>query len=131
MRILMSGGSGLIGTALSRRLEADGHTVARLVRRDAKAGEFTWDPIAGTLDPAAFDGCDAVVNLSGAGIGDKRWTDRIQSRAVVEPSAGDRVAGRDDGDRSITSRRSSSSGSAIGWYGDRGDERLDELSAPR
>jgi hypothetical protein len=75
MRILISGASGLIGSALGSRLSADGHTMLQLVRRDAKAGEFTWDPAAGKLDPAAFDGCDAVINLSGAGIGDKRWTD--------------------------------------------------------
>jgi uncharacterized protein len=72
MRILMSGASGLIGSALSSRLSADGHIVSRLVRRDARQGEFTWDPAAGTIDPTAFDGCDAVINLSGAGIADKR-----------------------------------------------------------
>ena len=78
MRILMSGATGLIGTALSGHLVAEGHTVTRLVRREAKAGEITWDPAAGVLDEAAFDGCDAVINLSGAGIGDRRWSEEYK-----------------------------------------------------
>jgi uncharacterized protein len=127
MRILMSGASGLIGSALTSRLTADGHTVTRLVRRDAKAGEVTWDPRAGTLDPAAFDGCDAVINLSGAGIGDKRWTDDykaelLSSRLRTTELLATTMASLDNMPSVLIS------GSAIGWYGDRGDERLDELS---
>ena len=129
MRILMSGGSGLIGTALTKRLSADRHTVLRLVRRTAKDGERTWDPAAGTLDPSAFDGCDAVINLSGANIGDKRWSDdykaemassRLQATELLATTMAE------------LDRKPSVfiSGSAVGWYGDRGDERLDELSAP-
>jgi uncharacterized protein (TIGR01777 family) len=127
MRILMSGASGLIGSALTSRLTADGHTVTRLVRRQAKAGEVTWDPGAGTLDPAAFDGCDAVINLSGAGIGDKRWTEDykaelLTSRLRTTELLATTMASLDDMPSVFIS------GSAIGWYGDRGDERLDELS---
>lgn len=129
MRILISGASGLIGSALSSRLSADGHTVLRLVRREAKSGEFTWDPAAGKLDPAAFDGCDAVVNLSGAGIGDKRWTDEYKSELVssrIQPTEllASTMAALDRMPSVFLS------GSAVGWYGDRGDERLDELSVP-
>jgi uncharacterized protein (TIGR01777 family) len=129
MRILISGGSGLIGSALSRRLSADGHTVLRLVRREAKSGEFTWDPAKGKLDPAAFDGCDAVVNLSGAGIGDKRWTDEykaelVSSRIQATELLASTIAALDRMPSVFLS------GSAVGWYGDRGDERLDELSVP-
>ena len=129
MRILMSGGSGLIGTAVGSRLEADGHTVVRLVRRPPKAGELTWDPVAGTLDPAAFDGCDAVINLSGANIGDKRWTDQykaelVSSRLLATELLANTMADLDRKPEVFLS------GSAVGWYGDRGDERLDELSAP-
>jgi len=129
MRILMSGGSGLIGTALSRRLGADGHSVARLVRRDAKVGEFTWDPVAGTVDRAAFDGCDAVVNLSGAGIGDHRWTteykaELLSSRLQTTELLSTTMAALEHKPAVFLS------GSAIGWYGNRGDERLDELSGP-
>lgn len=129
MRILMSGGSGLIGTALSKRLDGDGHSVARLVRRDAKVGEFTWDPVRGALDVAAFDGCDAVINLSGAGIGDRRWTNEykaelLSSRLLTTELLAATMASLDHKPAVFLS------GSAIGWYGNRGDERLDELSGP-
>ena len=129
MRILISGASGLIGSALGSRLSADGHTMLQLVRRDAKAGEFTWDPAAGKLDPAAFDGCDAVINLSGAGIGDKRWTDDykaelVSSRIQTTELLASTIAALDNMPSVFLS------GSAVGWYGDRGDERLDELSVP-
>lgn len=127
MRVLMSGASGLIGTALSSHLAADGHTVTRLVRRTANAGELTWDPANGKLDPGALDQCDAVINLSGAGIGDKRWTDEykrelLSSRVQTTELLATTMAALD--------RKPSVflSGSAVGWYGDRGDERLDELS---
>jgi uncharacterized protein (TIGR01777 family) len=77
MRIVMAGASGLIGTDLSSRLVADGHDVIRLVRRaPASAAEVRWDPSAGQLDPACLEGADAVINLCGAGIGDRPWTRR-------------------------------------------------------
>ena len=129
MRILMSGASGLIGSALNSHLANHGHTVTRLVRRDARDGEHFWDPAARTLDPAVFDGCDAVINLSGANIGDKRWTDQYKtelssSRLQTTTLLATTMAGLD------TKPTVFISGSAVGWYGDRGDERLDELSPP-
>ncbi|MEJ1116157.1 TIGR01777 family oxidoreductase [Paenarthrobacter sp. CCNWLY172] len=80
MRIVMSGASGMIGTALSEHLAGHGHEVIRLVRRPAKdPGEWTWNPAAGQLDEAVLDTAEAVINLSGAGIGDRPWTKkRIQ-----------------------------------------------------
>ncbi|MFK4639592.1 TIGR01777 family oxidoreductase [Paenarthrobacter histidinolovorans] len=75
MRIVMSGASGMIGTAVAAHLASQGDEVLRLVRRPASApGEFTWDPAKGELNEAVLDGVDAVVNLSGAGIGDRPWT---------------------------------------------------------
>jgi uncharacterized protein (TIGR01777 family) len=75
MRILIAGASGLIGTALSSALRNEGHDVVALVRRPpATPAEFRWDPAAGRIDDAALKGADAVVNLSGAGIGDRPWT---------------------------------------------------------
>jgi uncharacterized protein (TIGR01777 family) len=70
----------MIGTALSERLTSHGHEVIRLVRRPARDhGEWTWDPAAGQLDEAVLDTAEAVINLSGAGIGDRPWTkNRIQ-----------------------------------------------------
>lgn len=129
MRIVISGASGLIGSALASSLRSQGHTVVTLVRRPASGrNELTWDPAAGTLDPAALDGVDAVVNLSGAGIGDKRWNDAYKrelrdSRLHTTGLLARTIA--------ASSQRPSVflSGSAIGWYGPRGDEELTESSS--
>lgn len=75
MRILVAGASGLIGTALTGALRNAGHDVATLVRRPpASPAEYHWDPAAGGIDDVALRGADAVINLSGAGIGDRPWT---------------------------------------------------------
>ncbi|CAI3796359.1 Epimerase family protein [Pseudarthrobacter sp. MM222] len=75
MRIIVAGASGLIGTALSRALRNAGHDVCALVRRPpASPAEFHWNPAEGRIDETALRGADAVVNLSGAGIGDRPWT---------------------------------------------------------
>ncbi|WP_354189025.1 TIGR01777 family oxidoreductase [Arthrobacter sp. UYCu712] len=75
MRIIVAGASGLIGTALSNALRHSGHDVGTLVRRPpASPSEFQWDPAGGSIDDAALRGADAVINLSGAGIGDRPWT---------------------------------------------------------
>ena len=74
-RVAITGSSGLIGGALSAFLSARGDEVVHLVRRPARtAAEISWDPTSRVLDPRALDGVDAVVNLAGAGVGDKRWT---------------------------------------------------------
>jgi uncharacterized protein len=130
MRIVISGSSGLIGTALVSSLRAHGHTAVRLVRRPASSpDEVTWDPAAGSLAPGALDGADAVVNLSGAGIGDRRWTDPYK-RELLES----RLQSTELLARSIAAAEQRPavflSGSAIGWYGSRGDEELSESSAP-
>lgn len=129
MRILISGASGLIGTALREHLMAGGHVVTPLVRGEAKPGEVAWNPLAGKLDPAAFENCDAVVNLSGAGIGDRRWSDDhkrelLSSRLATTELLATTMAALDERPAVFVS------GSAIGWYGDRGDELLDEASGP-
>jgi uncharacterized protein (TIGR01777 family) len=131
-RVAITGSSGLIGGALRRRLEARGDEVVRLVRRDPSGpGEVRWDPAHGDLDPAALEGVDAVVNLAGVGIGDKRW-DAAHKRAV-ERSRTDatwtvaqalaQVRARGANPRLVNA-------SAVGYYGDRGDEVLAETSAP-
>jgi NAD dependent epimerase/dehydratase family enzyme len=77
MRIVIAGASGLIGTQLAASLSSAGHDVVALVRRaPASASEIRWDPASGRLDPEALAGADTVVNLSGAGIGDRPWTRR-------------------------------------------------------
>jgi len=75
VRVVVTGSTGLIGSALVTHLRGRGDEVTRLVRRPARApDERTWDPATGELDPAHLHGADAVVNLAGAGVGDRRWT---------------------------------------------------------
>src|SRR5690606_31580931 len=77
--VLVAGGSGMIGTALRRRLEQHGHTVLRLVRRAPRAaGEFHWSPSTGILDVALMERADAVINLSGASLSRMPWTRRYR-----------------------------------------------------
>ncbi|MFD5714722.1 TIGR01777 family oxidoreductase [Streptomyces pharetrae] len=129
-RIAVAGASGLIGDALVRSLVADGHDVVRLVRRTPRsADEAHWDPGRRHVDPAVLAGCDAVVNLAGAGVGDRRWTAaykaRIRSSRVDGTAALARaVASLDRPPRVFVN------GSAIGIYGDTGDRPVDEGSPP-
>ncbi|HEX2191896.1 MAG TPA: TIGR01777 family oxidoreductase [Acidimicrobiales bacterium] len=130
MRVLVTGSSGLVGSALTRALEADGHHVTRLVRRPPRgAHEVEWDPAGGTIDRAGLEGHDAAVNLAGAGIGDRRWT--AEHKAAIRDS---RVRGTDLLARTLASLDRPpavlASGSAVGFYGDRGDEELTEGSGP-
>ena len=132
-RVAVTGSSGLIGGALCRHLTDRGDTVLRLVRRDAQGpDELRWDPARGELDSAALEGVDAVVNLAGVGIGDKRWN--AEHKRDVERSRTDatgtvahalvRVA--EQSGRRIRLVNAS----AVGFYGDRGDELLTEQSGP-
>ncbi len=127
MKIVISGASGLIGTQLVAKLSNSGHEVIRLVRRSPKSGEIQWNPKSGSLDAAALEGADAVIHLSGAGIGDKRWSDAyrkeiLDSRTTTTALLATTIAS--------LSRKPSVflSGSAIGIYGARNDEQLTEVS---
>ncbi len=128
-RIAVAGASGLIGGALCRHLSERGDEVLRLVRRPARtADEHSWDPAAGVLDPRALEGVTAVVCLSGVGVGDRRWTpgykrEILQSRVESTRTLATAIAATDPGIRLVA-------GSAVGIYGDRGDEPLDESSPP-
>jgi|SRR6478752_1402740 len=131
-RVAITGSSGLIGGALRRHLEARGDEVVRLVRREPSGpGEVRWNPSRGDLDPAALEGVDAVVNLAGVGIGDKRWDaaykreverSRTDATWTVAQTLAD-ARGRGANPRLVNA-------SAVGYYGDRGDEVLTETSAP-
>ena len=127
MRIVVSGASGLIGSALVPHLSSRGHEVTRLVRRAAKAGESQWDPARGVIDAQLVGAADAIIHLSGAGIGDKRWSNSykreiLDSRVKSTKLLASVIAG--------AAKRPGVflSGSAIGYYGARGDEMLDESS---
>jgi uncharacterized protein len=127
MKVLVSGATGLIGSALVERLAADGHQAVRLVRGDPRPGDVVWDPKAGTLAAADLAGIEGVVHLAGAGIADHRWTDEYKRE--IRSS---RLTGTDLLARTIAGLERPPavlvSGSAIGIYGDRGDEVLDERS---
>jgi uncharacterized protein (TIGR01777 family) len=129
-RVLVSGASGLIGTSLEGRLRARGHGVCRLVRRPARSGdEISWDPARGILPVRELEGFDAVVHLAGENVAAGRWTDA--RKAAIRES---RVQGT-----VLLARRLAEldrppsvlvSASAIGFYGDRGEELLDETMPP-
>ena len=127
-RVAITGSSGLIGGALSTFLEQRGDQVVRLVRRAPRdASQVQWDPASRRLDPAALRGVDAVVHLAGAGVGDRRWTPAYRREIL---------ASRVDGTTAIAGALAELggdvrlvSGSAVGYYGDRGDEILTEDSA--
>ncbi|MBO3745633.1 TIGR01777 family oxidoreductase [Streptosporangiaceae bacterium NEAU-GS5] len=126
MRVVVSGASGLLGSALVTALEASGTEVTRLVRRSANGpGEVSWDPAKGHLDPAQLEGADAVVHLAGAGIGARRWSEAYKKEIRDSRLLGTRTLAR----ALAGLKRKPAvllSGSAIGFYGDRHDETLDE-----
>ncbi|HET9381282.1 MAG TPA: TIGR01777 family oxidoreductase [Streptomyces sp.] len=130
-RIAVAGASGLVGSALVRSLAADGHEVVRLVRREPRApDEVRWDPRRRSVDAAGLAGCHAVVNLAGAGIGDRRWTpaykELIRSSRVDGTAAlAEALAALDPAERPGVFVN----GSAVGFYGDTGERAVDE-SAP-
>ena len=129
MRVLVTGSHGLIGSELVANLRSAGHTVTPLVRSKPEPGQASWDPAAGTIDASALEGHDAAVHLAGVGIGDHRWTPE-HKQAVLES----RVKGTDLLARTLAALASPprvlASGSAVGFYGDRGDEELTESSGP-
>ncbi len=131
MKVVVAGASGFLGTALVIDLRHRGHQVSTLVRRSpVSESEFEWHPDRGELDPLALAGADAVISLSGAGIADKRWTPAYQQVLVdsrVQPTTtlARAMAGLPDELRP----GSFLSASAVGYYGDRGDEPLTESSA--
>jgi uncharacterized protein len=130
MRVVMAGASGFLGSHLRSGLIADGHELVRLVRRTPKArDEHRWDPSAGTLDASALAGADAVVNLAGAGVEDKRWNDayrRVLRESRVGPTSTLATAiARLPAD---ARPRVLLNGSAVGFYGDTGDATVDESS---
>ncbi len=127
MKLVVSGASGLLGSALVPALEADGHEVLRLVRREPESAvEIEWDPARGSLDARALAGVDAVVNLSGANL-DVRWTEK-RKRELVDS----RVDTTGLLARTMASAESKPSvflvAGGVGIYGDRGDEILTEES---
>jgi uncharacterized protein (TIGR01777 family) len=129
MRILMAGASGFLGNRLVNG-PLRGHEIIRLVRRAPRSlDEMRWTPASGQLDPAALDGVDAVINLSGANIGDQRWTPayrRLLRDSRVEPTRTLAEAIAKHARRPTTFLSSS----GINVYGDTGDRVVDERDTP-
>ncbi|MFI2486992.1 TIGR01777 family oxidoreductase [Promicromonospora kroppenstedtii] len=144
MDVVVAGSHGLVGSALVADLVERGHGVRRLVRRggesdgdpaaravptgdDGAVRQVLWDPRTGELDPAALEGAGAVVNLAGSGIGDHRWTPAYKqkllgSRTTTTSLLARTIARLDEPPVLVNA-------SAVGAYGDRGDELLTEASA--
>jgi uncharacterized protein (TIGR01777 family) len=126
MRVVVGGSHGFVGGALLPLLREHGHDVRRLVRREPRSpDEFAWDPDAGTLDPAALDGADAVINLAGVNPGSRPLTTArkrlvLSSRVRSTTLLATRLAEADGGPRVLLQA------SGIGAYGSRGEDVLDE-----
>jgi len=126
VRVAVTGSTGLIGTALTASLRADGHEVVRLVRRPPRASdEIRWDPRAADAGHPALNGVDACVHLAGAGVGDHRWTARYKaeiraSRVLATRALATALAAAKPTPRAFITA------SAIGWYGDTGGTEVTE-----
>lgn len=130
MKVLVTGSHGLVGSALIKSLTADKHHVSRLVRRSSPdVTDISWNPEAGTIDKEKLDGFDVVFHLAGESIASGRWTDEKKQR--IRDS---RVKGSQLLANTLAQLHQPPatlvSASAIGYYGDRGDERLTEQSRP-
>ncbi|GAB4236388.1 MAG: TIGR01777 family oxidoreductase [Deltaproteobacteria bacterium] len=131
MRVAITGSTGLVGSGVVSVLSAAGHEVVRLVRRAPALGEnaVRWDPATGEIDAAGLDRLDAVVHLAGENVGSGRWT--AARKTAIRDS-------RVNGTRLLCDALASLSAppktlvcaSAIGYYGDRGEELLTEESPP-
>jgi uncharacterized protein (TIGR01777 family) len=129
MKVAVTGSRGLIGTELVRQLGAQSHEVVRIVRGPAGPGDMTWDPENGVLRSSDLQGIDAVVHLAGAGVGDRRWSARykqliLSSRVTGTAALATALAEMPSPPRVLVSA------SAVGYYGQRGDEQLTEGSEP-
>jgi uncharacterized protein (TIGR01777 family) len=123
-RIAVTGSSGLIGTSLIGHLKSEGHTVQRLVRRKAVAGdEVQWDPAKGYVDLEPLRGVDAVIHLAGVGVGDKRWTKKYRAEILNS-----RLLGTTAIATAVNELKPATfiSASAIGWYGETGNRAVIE-----
>jgi len=130
VRILLSGSHGLVGTAIIKSLEAEGHEIFRLVRYAPRSEtEVEWSPDRYSIALAMIEGFDAVVNLAGESIAEGRWTDEKKRRIRESRVKGTKLLG--DALANLTSRpKTFICASAIGYYGNRRDETLTESSAP-
>lgn len=131
MRVAVTGSTGMVGSAVTQRLRKDGHDVVPFIRSGGGAGEraIRWDPTRGSIDAAGLEGIDAVIHLAGENISAGRWT--AERKAAIRDSRAkgtsllcNALAGCSRPPKTLVSA------SAIGYYGDRGEEPLTEDSTP-
>lgn len=130
MKVIISGASGLVGTELVSFLTERGHSIQRLVRLESTAsGEISWNPESGTIDKKALEGADAIVHLAGESIAEGKWTPEKKKRILDS-----RIQGTTLLAKALATLKTPPkvliSASAIGYYGDRGEEILREDSRP-
>ncbi|MDP6906283.1 MAG: TIGR01777 family oxidoreductase [Candidatus Thalassarchaeaceae archaeon] len=128
-RILIAGSSGLIGTQLSAFLDTGGHDVWKLVRRDPlfENKEIFWNPNQGEINSSDIEGFDVIIHLGGEGIGDKRWSQK-RKQAILDSRVNSTILLAKTMSRIDKKPDLFIIANAIGWYGDRKDEILDESS---
>jgi uncharacterized protein (TIGR01777 family) len=130
MKTLIAGSHGLVGTSLIKSLEAKGHEVSRLVRHaPANKTEVEWSPDRYSIALARIEGFDAVLNLAGESIAEGRWTDEKKRRIRESRVKGTKLLGDALANLAVPPKTFICA-SAIGYYGNRGDERLTETSLP-
>ncbi len=127
-RIAITGATGLIGTALGAYLRSQAHTVIRVVRRNPTGDDVMWDPNAGTIETAKLEGVDVIVHLAGEGIADSKWTEEHKAAVLDSRLKGTTLIAKTIA--SLSQKPSVfASGSAIGFYGDRGSDEMTESSS--
>src|SRR3954454_4472820 len=134
MKVIVTGSGGLVGRALIRSLLADGHSVTRLVRGGAQqfrtpgSSAVEWNPEAGTIDASALEGHAAAVHLAGEPIAEGRWDEEKKRRIMDSRAKGTRLLAETLAELNEKARVLVSA-SAVGFYGERGEEVLREESA--
>ena len=132
MKVLITGGTGLIGTRLAEMLIDSGYEVALLSREPAKNSHFQsfrWDPQAGTIDEAAVPYADYIVSLAGASVADGKWTDERKREIMTSRLGGLALLSRELA-KPGHHVQAVISASAVGIYGDAGDKVVDESTPP-
>jgi uncharacterized protein len=129
MKIAVTGSHGLIGSALTAHLRAQGHVVVPVVRGVTEPGQVQWDPAAGHIDAHGMKGVDAVVHLAGAGVGDHRWSGSYKAEILRSRTDGTALLATTLA-QLTTPPGILLSASAVGFYGSRRDEVLTESSGP-
>ena len=128
LRVLLTGANGLVGSALIPMLTAGGHTVLRLARKSSTRGGIRWDPEAGEIDLSSLEGFDAVVHLAGENIAAARWTNAQKQKILESRTKGTKLLAG-----ALAKLKNPPKvflcASAVGYYGDRGDEVCDENSS--